>query len=152
MEVVCGVKAQPARHALVVRTKTSAQGLPEELGKATGAIAAYLAELGERPAGPPFIAYRNRDDRQPEVDLGIPVSKPLPGKGGILAVEIPAGRVASCIYTGPREGIAPAYEALLEWMEENRYEACGPACEIYWSDPAKTPPAKRKTQIAFPIL
>jgi effector-binding domain-containing protein len=152
MDVVCGVKNQPVQRTLVIRTKASAQELPAALGKAFGAIAAYLAELGERPGGPPFTAYHDRDTQCLDVEIGFPVARELPGRGEILSGSIPAGRVASCIYTGPYGGMAPAYEALAEWMEENGYEARGIAYEIYWSDPAKTRPEKLKTQIVFPIL
>ncbi|MCU0724076.1 MAG: GyrI-like domain-containing protein [Planctomycetes bacterium] len=151
MDVVCGVKAQAAQCTLVVRTKTAVQELPAALGKTYAAIGVYLAELGERPAGPPFVAYHNRDMACLDVEIGFPVARPLPSRGEILPGSIPAGRVASCIYTGPYAGMAPAYEALAEWMEENGYEACGIAYEIYWSDPARTRPEKLKTQIVFPI-
>jgi effector-binding domain-containing protein len=151
MDVVCGVKQQGAQHTLTVRARTPVQGLPAALGKAFAAVSAYLAELGEKPSGPPFTAYHNRDPQDLDVEMGFPVARKLPGRGEILAGEIPAGRVASCVYTGPYAGIAPAYEALAEWMEENGYEASGIAYEIYWSDPAKTRPERLKTQIVFPI-
>jgi effector-binding domain-containing protein len=84
-----------------------------------------------------------------DVELGFPVARSLPDKGEIEAGEIPAGRVATCLFIGPYSEMEPAYEALFEWMEENGYEGTGVSYELYLNDPREAAPAQ--TQIVFPL-
>jgi effector-binding domain-containing protein len=151
MSYKCKVKEQPSRATLAIRTRVSVQDLPQVLGRAYGAIAQYLGELGEQPAGPPFVAYYNMDMQALDIEAGFPVFRELSGKGDIQAGEIPGGKVATCLYTGPYSGIEPAYNALSQWMKENGYEATGVAYEMYLNDPEQTPPQELQTQIVFPL-
>jgi effector-binding domain-containing protein len=125
--------------------------LPVVLGEAFGSIAQYLGEIGEQPAGPPFAAYYNMDMQNLDVEIGFPVSKVLIGKDDIQAGEIPEGKYAACIYTGPYNKIEPAYDALAKWMEERGHVAKGVAYEFYLNDPAETPAEALLTQILFPL-
>ena len=151
MSYECKVKEQPTQATLAIRTRVSVQDLPQVLGKAYGAIAQYLGELGEQPAGPPFVAYYNMDMQALDVEIGFPVSRGLSGKGDIQAGEIPGGKVVTCLYTGPYSDIGPAYNALSQWMKENGHEATGVAYEMYLNDPGQTPPQELQTQIMFPL-
>lgn len=151
MSYKCKVKEQPTQATLAIRTRVSVQDLPQVLGKAYGAIAQYLGELGEQPAGPPFVAYYNMDMQALDVEIGFPVSRKLSGKGDIQASEIPGGKVATCLCTGPYSDVKPAYNALSQWMKENGYEATGVAYEMYLNDPGQTVPQELQTQIVFPL-
>ena len=151
MSYECEVKEQAAQPALSIRTRTSVQDIPQVLGKAYGAIAQYLGELGEQPAGPPFTVYYNMDMQNLDIEIGFPVSRQFSGKGDIRASEIPSGKVAICLYTGPYSEIEPAYNALSQWIEDNGYEATGVVYEMYLNDPAQTPPQELRTQIAFSL-
>lgn len=147
----CEVVEQPTQPTLSIRTRTPIQNMQQELGQAYGAIAQYLGELGEQPAGPPFAAYYNMDMQDLDVEIGFPVSKALPGKDDIQAGEIPGGKVATCLHTGPYQEITQAYSALSQWIEENGHEIRGVAYDWYLSDPSQTPPQELKTRIAFPL-
>lgn len=149
MTYKCEVKEQDAQLTLSIRTKTSVQDLPQLVGKSYGAIAQYLGELGAYPAGPPFAVYYNMDMQNLDVEIGFPVSKKFPNKGDIKASEIPSGKFASCLYTGPYNEIEPAYNELSQWIKDNGYEASGVAYEIYLSDPGQTPPEELQTVISF---
>jgi effector-binding domain-containing protein len=151
MSYKCEVKEQPTQLTLSIRTRTSVQDLAQVLGKAYGAIAQYLGELGEQPVGPPFAAYYNMDMQNLDVEIGFPVSRRLPGKDDINASEIPGGKVATCLYTGPYSEIEPAYNALSQWIKDNGYEVTGVAYEMYLNDPMQTLPQELRTQIVFPL-
>ncbi len=151
MGYLCQVQEQSAQPVLSIRTRTAVQNLPQVLGQAYGAIAQYLGELGEMPAGAPFAAYHNMDMQNLDVEPGFPVSRKLPGRSEIQAGEMPQGRIATCLYVGPYSDIGPAYSALDEWVRENGYEATGVAYEIYLDDPTSTPPHELKTQIVLPL-
>jgi len=145
----CEVKEQKVQNALSIRKITSAQNLPQALGEAYMRIMQYMGELGENPVGAPYIAYFNMDMQNLEVEIGFPVATKLPEKGDVKPNEIPAGKYASCLYTGPYNEIEPAYKTLTKWIDDNGYEPTGIAYEFYLNDPGDTPPDKLQTQILF---
>ncbi len=147
----CELVEQEPQPALSIRTTTSIKNLPQELGKAYGAIGQYLGQLGEQPAGAPYAAYFNWDMSNLEVEIGFPVSSSLPDKDEIKAAELPGGKLARCLYTGPYKEIEPAYNALTAWVKEHGYEATGVSYEFYLNDPGEVSPSELLTQIVFPL-
>ena len=112
MSYECKLIDQPVQPAVSIRTRSPVQELPQVVGKAFGALAQYLGELGEQPAGPPFVAYHNMDMQDLDIEIGFPVSKRLSGSHDIEASEIPGGRAATCVHAGPYDEIQRAYNAL----------------------------------------
>ena len=149
MSYNCEVKEQKVQHVLSIRKITSVQNLPIVLGEVYMKIMQYMGELGEKPTGAPYAAYFNMDMQNLDVEIGFPVVKKLPEKGDIRPSEIPAGKYAGCIHTGPYSEIEPAYNILTKWVDDNGYEPSGIAYEFYLNDPEKTPPDKLQTQILF---
>lgn len=151
MPFQCELKDLPARPTLAIRTRTPVRGLSEVIGRAYGAIASYLGELGQYPAGAPFAAYHNMDMEDLDVELGFPVLAELPGKGDIKAGLIPGGRFAAVLHTGPFDRVSAAYEALAKWMADQGYQATSVAYEFYLSDPGQTTPEDLQTLVMFPL-
>ena len=151
MTYKCEVKEQAAQATLTIRTRTPQKDLPQVLGRGHGTIAQYLGTLGEHPIGAPFSAYYNMDMQDLDVEIGFPVSRELPGSGEIQASQIPGGKLATCLYTGPYSEMEPAYTALMQWMAEKGHEATGVAYEMYLSDPGEVPPEELQTLIVFPL-
>jgi effector-binding domain-containing protein len=151
MSYRCELLNRTAQPVLSVRTRGSVKDLPAILGRSYGAIGAYLGRMGHQPAGAPFIAYYNQDMQNLDLEIGFPVAKKLPGQGEIQPGEIPGGKAAGCMHVGPYDKIAPAYEALGQWMQSKGYEGTGVCYEIYLNDPQQTSPDKLQTQILFPI-
>ncbi len=71
-DYACEVKERAAQPVLAVRTRTAVQGLPQVMGDALGAVMAYLGELGEHPAGPPYTATPH--PLPGKIDFGKPLS------------------------------------------------------------------------------
>ena len=151
MSYECELVERPLQPTLYIRTRTTVQELPQRLGQAYGAIAQYLAELGETPAGPPYAGYYNMDMQDLDVEMGMPVSRALAGKGEIKAGQLPMGQAATTVHVGPYDAIEPAYNALMGWMAEQGHQGAGVAYELYLNDPAQTPPDQLRTQIIFPL-
>lgn len=151
MTYPCELTERPAQPVLSIRTRAAVQDLPQALGQAYGAIAQYLAQLGQQPAGAPFTAYYNMDMQDLDIEVGFPVASSLPGNAQIQASEIPAGQVVSLLYVGPYDQCAPAYEAAEHWMNTNGHESTGVVYEFYLNDPSETPPDALQTQIVFPL-
>lgn len=142
---------QPAQPVLSIRTRTAVGNLPQELGKAYGAIIAYLNEIGEKPLEAAFAAYYNMDMEDLDVEMGFPVPKPLVGKGEIKSSEIPAGKQVSCFYKGPYNQMVPAYNAMTQWINENGYSPTGVSYEFYYNSPLEVPESELLTKIVFPL-
>ncbi|MDS1030869.1 GyrI-like domain-containing protein [Bacillota bacterium LX-D] len=142
---------QPAQPVLSMRTRTAVGNLPQELGKAYGAIIQYLNEIGEKPLDAAFAAYYNMDMENLDVEMGFPVAKPLAGIGEIKSSEIPAGKQVSCFYKGPYSQIEPVYNAMMQWIDENGYTPTGVSYEFYYNSPAEVPESKLLTKIVFPL-
>ena len=147
----CELQEKLTQNTLSIRTRSAIGDLSAVMGKTFGAITQYLAEAGEKPAGPPFTVYYNMDMQDLDLEIGFPVSKRLDSRGEIQSGEIPDGQFAACLYTGPYSAIEPAYTALSEWLRSQGLTATGVADEFYLNDPATTPADELQTQILFPL-
>lgn len=151
MAYPCEIKEQASQPALAIRTRAAAQDLPEVLGRCYASLYAYLEQIGQPPAGPPYLGYYNMDMQNLDLDVGVPVAQELPGSGEIQPARLPSGTVATCLYTGPYKELGMAYDTLTRFIEDHHRQAAGPAYEIYLSDPANTPPEQLQTLILFPL-
>ncbi len=150
MNYQCEIKDQPLQPTLAIRTRAAVQDLPQVLGQAYGAIMQYLGELGEQPTGMPFTAYYNMDMQNLDLEIGFPVSKPLPERGNIRPSQLPVGKIATTMHIGPYDGVGPAYEKLTQFVQAQGYTPSGVAYEFYYSEPS-TPPEQIQTGIMFPL-
>jgi effector-binding domain-containing protein len=87
-----------------------------------------------------------------DIEGGMPVKTQLSGSGRIVAGELPGGKVATTIHTGPYEKLPEAHDALHAWIQEKDVTSAGPQWECYLTDPGKEPdPNKRQTELLWPI-
>lgn len=149
MNYPCELKQQPEQAVVSIRTHTPVQALPDTLGQAFDALERYLGGAGAAPAGAPFVAYYNMDMSNLDVEIGFPVTHALPGADEVQPGVIPAGMVGSCLYTGPYQEMAPAYDELNGFVDALGYQPAGTVYEFYLNEPGKTPPALLQTQIVF---
>jgi effector-binding domain-containing protein len=148
----CEIKKQPAQPVMSIRMRTAVQELPNVLGKAFGDVAMAIGEQRQQPIGPPFVAYYNMDMQDLDIEVGFPVAKKLQAKGEVKPGEMPEGKVATTLYTGPYgDGMKAPYEALTKLVEEKGEVPTGVVYEIYFNSPMDTPPEKLQTQIVFPL-
>lgn len=151
MSYNCEVKEQSAQQTVYVSRRTPVQKLSQVLGEVYGKLEQYLDDVKEKPAGPPFVAYRNMDMTNLDCEIGFPVAKKLTGKGEVKAGVLPAGTIVSCVYTGPYDKISSAYEELNHWIVDHHYQVAGAAYEMYLNSPTETPQSKLQTRIVFPV-
>ena len=151
MSYNCELIERTAQPVVSIRTRGAVKDLPSILGRSYGALGAYLGRMRQEPAGAPFAAYYNQDMQNLDLEIGFPVAKKVAGQGEIQSGEIPGGRAASCMHTGPYDKIAAAYEALGQWMQARGLQGTGACYEFYLNDPQNTPSEKLQTQILFPL-
>jgi effector-binding domain-containing protein len=151
MTYPCELVDQDPQPTLFIRTTTTIKELPQALGKAYGAIGEFMAQQDLQPAGATYAAYYEFEKDNVDVEIGFPVPSQLPGKGEIQPGELPAGKIARCLYQGPYNKIEPAYTALADFVEEQGFEATGVAYEFYLNDPNQVAPSELLTQVVFPL-
>lgn len=150
MSQKCEFITIPQTPTLTIRARTKVEGLPNLIGSSYGAIMQYLGEIGEQVVGEPFVIYYNLDMQDLDVEMGFPVSKALPGKDQVCPSELPVGPAATTLFIGPYTSMAPAYEDLTKFIQENHREPTGVAIEYYLNGP-ETPPEQLQTRIVFPL-
>ena len=125
-------------------------------------LAEYIKKNNLKMAGAPMAWYK----KQPEgsggkapyfFEAGVPInkkgSKSMPG---VQIREMSAGKAVIAHFFGPFELLPQGYDAIKEWMKENKKTGAGNAYEIYITDPIDkngkpVDPYKIQTDIIFPI-
>lgn len=147
----CHLLEKPTQPVLSIRTRTPVGNLPQVLGSAYAALERYLGEIGERPAGPPFVAYYNMDMQDLDIAVGFPVPRRLPGRDEIQPDQIPGGKQVTCLHVGPYHKVEAAYQALTAWIGQHGQTPTGVAYEFYLNDPGETPETELQTLVLFPL-
>ncbi len=94
----------------------------------------HVAAHSARAVAPPLALYHDPEYREQEVDVEvvIPVTRPVPAHGPITCRELPAVGAAACIvHVGHYAAITHASSALYLWIEANGYRSAGPTREVY---------------------
>jgi len=148
------------QHYVGIRTQTTLQemgtGLIPRLHKE---VFVWLEKQGVAP-GAPFLRFHVINmEAKLDIEMGWPLANALEGDGRITAGVLPAGRYATLVYTGLKNGIK-ANKALLDWgaqkglvwdrWEAENGDAFGARFESYLTDPADEPdPAKWEIEVAI---
>ena len=146
-------REQPAQQVAAVRRHTSMQTIGEDIALGFNQVDAAMETVGIRQFGRPFIVFHGRIDDVTGGDIEIcrPVASPFHGIEEVYGTEIPGGIFASTIHRGSYDEMAPAYAAVIMWMDGHGLELSGPPREYYLNDLETTKPEDLLTEIAFPI-
>lgn len=151
MDHNCEIKDMPEQAVLSIRTNSSVVSLPKVLGKAFEQLESRLKELGEEPAGAPYVAYYNMNMLNLDIEIGFPTKTLLEGNVEIKASTQPAGKYAMTIHQGPYGKIRTAYNALAKKIKEEGFRSTGVSYEYYLNEPKNTHPNDLLTQVVFPL-
>ena len=128
-----------------------------KLGKIYGTkLPEYIKKNNLKTAGAPMAWYKKQ--KAPFFfEAGMPVNKAgtKPVKG-VQIRELSAGKALIVHFFGPFELLPVGYDAVKEWMKENKKTLAGSSYEIYITDPIdkngkQVDPYKVQTDIVFPI-
>ena len=145
----CQIQEQSAQPVVSIRMKTSVDQLPMVVGQSYGEIMQYLHEKGEAVAGIPFVAYYNMDMQNLDVEIGMPVTHPIDGRGRVQSSEIPSGKYATCTHVGPYRDASKTYDKLTDFVLLNKETPTGVAYEYYLNSPEEVPESELVTKVAF---
>ena len=147
------------QHYVGIRTQVPMSKFKKIIPEFLDELFAWLGKQGVQPAGAPFMRYHviNMAGNM-DVELGVPVTRALPGDGRIAPGVIPAGRYASLVYIGVN-GIK-GNKALLDWAAKNNIrwdrwddqngDAFRSRVEYFLTDPAEQPDRNKwETEVAI---
>lgn len=103
------------------------------------------------------IMFICHDEEYRETNADIEVAIPIVGPvsidaSGVEVRNLPGGRFATVLYTGPYPGVGKAYEQIFAYMGEHRLVPAGPARELYLNDPHEVPEDELMTEVQCPVL
>jgi len=117
-----------------------------------GRIAAALSAQRLHPVGPPVAIYHAWTEDNVDLELGFPVAGDFHEVQDVKPSELPGGRVAFTLHTGPYDQIESAYNAVQEYAEANELTLAPAMWERYLTDPNQEPDlSKHLTQIVWPL-
>jgi len=124
-----------------------------DVGKLFEELYGYLGQQQVTPAGPPISIYHDPEYREKDVDIesAAPIGASINATSRIKVHELAGGCVASTIHRGPYEAIGEAYNALMQWLETNKYRITGSPRELYLQGPMGVEPSSYVTEVQFPV-
>jgi effector-binding domain-containing protein len=148
------------QHYVGIRTQVPMKEFKRVIPQLLDEVFAWLGKQGVAPTGAPFMRFHviNMESNM-DIEMGVPVTSALPGDDRVSPGILPAGRYASLVYTGVRNGIK-GNKALLDWGAKNRLvwdtyvsdkgDGFGARYESYLTNPDDEPnQAKWETEVAI---
>ncbi len=128
-----------------------------KLGKIYGAkLPEYIKKNKLKMVGAPMAWYKKQ--KAPYFfEAGIPINKKgIKSVTGVQIRELTAGKAVIAHFYGPYELLPVGYDAIKDWMKDNKKTPAAAAYEIYLTDPIDkngkpVDPYKIQTDIIFPI-
>lgn len=128
-----------------------------KLGKMYGGkLAEYIKKNNLKMDGAPMAWYKKQ--KAPYFfEAAVPVNKKgAKAVAGVQIRELPAGKAIIAHFYGPFDLLTQGYDAVKEFMKDNKKIAAGNPYEIYLTDPIDkngkpVDPYKIQTDIVFPI-
>lgn len=138
---------------LVAGVRDVIPAYPEQ-GHLWDTLETTLKKQGLTPSGACLTVYYQDE---PEIDAEVcePLAVSAKASGRMQVHELPAVEtMASLVHHGPFTALGEAYGGLIQWIEANGYQICGPGREIYLQPPAR--PGDQSdpstvTEIQFPV-
>lgn len=123
------------------------------MGEAYKKLWECITQQGKQMAGCPYCKYTNgsEDFMQWDIELGIPVSEPLPEQGEIYMSKTCEGKAICATHKGSYKDIEKTYTPMMEYLAANNLESTGVYYDYYLNDPSDTPERELLTKVVFPI-
>ncbi len=120
----------------------------------------WIKAHGGATAGAPFFNYfAFLPGGKMQMQVGMPTAKLMAGEGRVETGNLPGGRYAAIIHTGPYHELYEANMALDKWARGQGFDFAGKEVgdrfenatrlEIYHKDPGEDPSGPPVTEVAF---
>ncbi|MBN2115574.1 MAG: MerR family transcriptional regulator, partial [Anaerolineales bacterium] len=117
----------------------------------------YLKPQHVQPSGPCFTLYHDTEYRERDWDVEVceQINVELAPTQRVNVYSLPSVETMACtVHAGPFVTIGEAYDAILKWMDENKYQIVGPSREIVLREPQPNNSqndAGTVTEIQYPV-
>jgi effector-binding domain-containing protein len=103
-------------------------------------IKTYLDKEGIKPDGLPMTIFTATDDTGFDYQAAVPIAEPPknPPRGDIAIGHSPEGKALKFVHRGSYEDLDNTYEAITNYLDDQRLEAKDMFIEEYETDPATT--------------
>lgn len=147
---IISLEAQPA---LLTRFRARPENLGQKFLELLPQILEVVLATDGEMAGAPFARYLDVSGPELDVEVGLPIVAPVPGKGNVICKPLPAGPAAVTWHIGSYEELGNAHAALAEWARANGRTAAGGSWEVYISDPSDDDdPSGWRTKVVLPLV
>lgn len=131
------LKRAAPRTIAAVRARLAPSRVPVEFKRYLDQVYAARAS-GIQLDGQNIFVYRDAVDApgQLDVEFGVGITAPITPVGGVRAVELPVGEVATTTHRGAYTGLGAAHAAVLAWCRAHSRVPVGPRWEVYghWTE------------------
>ena len=112
-----------------------------------------LERQGLKPDGPSMTIYTSTDDTGFSFQAAVPLAEEPqnPPHGDIAVGKSPSGRALKFVHRGSYDSMDSTYEAITNYLDEQRLEAKDLFIEEYATDPVSTPEDQLVITVLVPI-
>ena len=156
------IDERPERYTAGIRLKAPIRDFKKVIPPTLTEVLGWVRGHGVGSGDPPFMRlYVINMEGEMDMELGVPVARPIQPDGRITPGVLPAGRYASLIYTGRDRGYA-GNGVLIRWGQKQGVvwdawddpagEAFACRYEAFLTDPADEPDHKKwQTEVAIKL-
>lgn len=133
-------QTQPIRVAQATAGGLTHADIGAAFGQLMPRVIAHLDSV-QAKAGISVAVYEDDGGAAPEGEIvlraGFDIGdQDVPDRDTVRVIDLPVIEVAAAVYRGGDDGITPAWEALVRWIEDSGYRLVGDCRELYheWHD------------------
>jgi len=141
-----------ARPAAVIHITVPREQIREVMGPSFHELMSTLQAQGIQPTGPWFSHHLRMDPDVFDVEIGVPVEKPVEPAGRVKPGELPAATVVRTVYRGAYEGLPTAWGEFESWIRNEGLKMAPNLWEVYAKGPESGPdPEAWETELNRPL-
>ena len=137
--------------ALVVCRKVAVTEFGEALADILPRVFQYIVEVGQQPAGMPFMRYLSMDGVACDIAAGLAVAEPTAGTGDIEIHVLPGGTALTALHVGAYEDVNAVWSAVMQRAGELGSERKFGGWDVYVNDPGEVADEERETRVYLPL-
>jgi effector-binding domain-containing protein len=141
-----------SKQAVTIRDTCTAAELSAKYQELYGELSPIIKKQGLKTVNGPFGIYHSFSPEKVDVEAGIITEgNPVP-EGRMTVINTYSGKAVCVKFYGPYSQLMDGWNALQEYMKENKFENTAPCYELYVDDPMETDDhSKLLTEIYCPI-
>ena len=146
------ITRRTATHVAAVHLDIPRDQMARHFGAALAEIRAAITAQGIAAAGPVVTHHLSVTTDRFDVDVAVPVDRPVTAAGRVGPRDWPARAVAATVYRGPYEQLHGAWGHFNAWLAAHGHRVARDVYETYLTDPKSEPdPLAHLTRLERPL-